>query len=84
MSAIIDKLTRPVEIQNALETMLRFMIQKGKEQNHPKTGEYIKCLESLEHNEPLYVGISCENPLIRFTLVFPDLLEADKPKVEEE
>ena len=78
MSAIVDKLTRPVEIQNALLTMFRFMVQKGKETNHPKTEEYIKVLESLEHNEPLALGIACENPYVRFTLVFPDLLNSEK------
>ena len=78
MSAIIDKITRPVEIQEALLTMFRFMVQKGKETNHPKTDEYIKILHALENNDPLYLGIACENPCVRFTFVFPDLLNAEK------
>ena len=70
----IEHITTPQEVKEALLTCFKFMIRKGQENNHPKTPEYIKCFDALMADKELYIGIACEQPMIRFTIVFPEVL----------
>ena len=80
----IERITTPLEIKDALLTCFKYMIQKGKENNHPKTPEYIKCFDALQADKELYIGIACEQPMIRFTIAFPDILNENKVTEEKE
>ena len=70
----IEHITTHIEIKEAMLTCFKFMIQKAKENNHPKTNEYIKCFDALQADKELYIGIACEQPMIRFTIAFPEVL----------
>ena len=74
----IEHITTPLEIKDAMLTCFKFMIQKAKENGHPKTNEYIKCFDALQADKELYIGIACEQPMIRFTITFPDVLNESK------
>lgn len=74
----IEHITTPLEIKDAMLTCFKFMIQKAKENGHPKTNEYIKCFDALQADKELYIGIACEQPMIRFTIAFPDVLNESK------
>ena len=74
----VEHMVTPHEIKDALLVCFKFMIQKAQENNHPKTQEYIKCFDALQADKELYIGIACEQPMIRFTISFPDVLKEDK------